>query len=436
MRRIIQNGFPASTGVLLLQKERQGLKITMVFRIMWLLALLAGHLFTYQSQLELVLVASILLIAVISTVIFMFMLRKESLIRVAGTSGALMDVILIGLLPFIWYISVGAVNTTPAFMVKGALSVTIFLFMIVNGLALRPRYPVIIMTGASMILVILFVIIVLNPQTVYSYSFLDIFMGEAFSPIYFILTNICTVILAGIFLSLITAAARRTILKAVTLSRANSQMERYFSPNVVGSIINSEETFLKPGGRLQKVAVMFCDIRDFTSISESMKPEELLLMLSEYQSRMVKAIFHHGGTLDKFIGDGIMATFGTPEVSDDDALRAVKAGIEMKKELSLLNLFRMEQGLKPIRQGIGIDYGPVVAGNVGTESRLEYTVIGDTVNSASRIEGACKETGENFIISESVKNCLDDTIITKELAEISLKGKKKKIGLYAVMIDG
>ena len=429
----IQNGLAVSTGVLLLQKERQGLKITMAFRILLLLALLTGHLFTYQSVLELTLVALILIAAVISTVLFLFMLRTDSWLLFAGTCGALMDVIIIGLLPFIWYVSVGAMNTAPAFMVKGAPSVTIFLFMIVNSLALRPRYPVIIMTGASFVLMLLFVIIVLNPRTVYSASFLDIFMCEAFSPIYYILTNICTVILAGVFLSLITASARRTILRAVNLSRANSQMERYFSPNVVNSIVNSEESFLRPGGRLQNVAVMFCDIRDFTSISESMNPEELLLMLSEYQRCMVNAIFRHGGTLDKFIGDGIMATFGTPEVSDDDALRAVKAGIEMKKELTLLNADRAEKGLEPIHQGIGIDYGPVVAGNVGTESRLEYTVIGDTVNSASRIEGACKETGKDFIISESVKKHLNEAIITKKLDEIVLKGKKKKIGLYAVM---
>ncbi|MDA3901224.1 MAG: adenylate/guanylate cyclase domain-containing protein [Spirochaetes bacterium] len=430
----VKNESLVHIGKLLLRKERQGLEITMVFRILWLLAFLTGHIFTYQSVLELILVALILIAAVVSAGVFLFMLRKDSLIRIAGTCGAIMDVVILGLLPLIWYESVGPENTVPAFMVKGALVVTIFLFMILNSLALRPRYPLIIMSGSAFILFILFVIIIRDPETIYSYNFLDIFMGEAFSPVYYILTNLCAVILAGFFLSFITAVARKTIIKAVTLARANSQMERYFSPNVVSRIINSEDSFLKPGGCLQNVAVMFCDIRDFTSISESMKPEEILSMLSEYQGRMVKAIFNHGGTLDKFIGDGIMATFGTPEPAQDDAQRAVRAGIEMKKELSELNAVRAKLGLYPLRQGIGIDYGPVVAGNVGTENRLEYTVIGDTVNSASRIEGACKVTGEDFLISESVKQGMDNTVALTQLDELIVKGKKKKLRLYAVKI--
>ena len=150
---------------------------------------------------------------------------------------------------------------------------------------------------------------------------------------------------------------------------------------------------------------------------------------------MVSIVFAYGGTLDKFTGDGIMATFGTPETKPDDVERAVQTGIAMKRSLQQLNQDRIAGGLAPIRQGIGIHYGEVVVGNIGTEERLEYTVIGDTVNAASRIESACKDLNEDFIISEAVCDNIPDTIQVRRLKEIAVKGKAEPLRVYAVEFE-
>ncbi|MGA2977509.1 MAG: adenylate/guanylate cyclase domain-containing protein [Spirochaetia bacterium] len=230
-----------------------------------------------------------------------------------------------------------------------------------------------------------------------------------------------------------THRSRRTVIEAVDLQNANSQLSRYFSPNIVKKISSEQSSFFKPGGRVHDVAVLFSDIRSFTTLSESLQPDEVLRMLSDYQQRMTDAIFKYGGTLDKFIGDGIMATFGTPDQSPDDAERAVLAGLEMNRALIRMNDERSRQNLAPIRHGIGIHFGPALVGNVGTSQRLEFTVIGDTVNAASRIESACKETKRDFLISGTVKERLGVGIATEDLGPIGVKGKNIPLNVFAVL---
>jgi adenylate cyclase len=145
---------------------------------------------------------------------------------------------------------------------------------------------------------------------------------------------------------------------------------------------------------------------------------------------MVAAIFEHGGTLDKFIGDGIMATFGTPRPAPDDAQRAVAAALSMLDRLDGLNNRFHADGLPELKIGIGIHSGPAIVGNIGTSARLEYTVIGDTVNTASRLESACKETGDPLLVSRAVADQL--TVAVEPRGEAVLRGKKAVIALFAV----
>jgi len=177
---------------------------------------------------------------------------------------------------------------------------------------------------------------------------------------------------------------------------------------------------------------MFCDMRDFTAITENLPPSEVVGFLSQYHERMVEVIFDFGGTIDKFIGDAIMVTFGTPDPHDDDAERSVRAALAMNSALAELNAERNHQGLTEIRHGIGIHFGAVVAGNIGTEDRLEYTVIGDTVNVASRIQDACKSNGESVLISAAVRQRLPTDIHVRALPEQSVKGRQAPVQIYAV----
>jgi len=242
-----------------------------------------------------------------------------------------------------------------------------------------------------------------DPRSRFTSVFLDAIFGP---PVLksFVVVNVIFVAMAGILTTVSAHRSRKTILEAVELQGRNSRLSRYFSPNVAARMASADSSFFKPGGRVHEIAVLFSDIRSFSTLSESMNPNEVLELLSDYQRRMTAAIFAHGGTLDKFIGDGIMATFGTPDPSPDSARCAMLAGMDMIRALALFNDERASAGKHVLRHGIGIHYGPALVGNVGTPERLEFTVIGDTVNAASRIESACKEYGRDFLVSKQVQD--------------------------------
>lgn len=187
----------------------------------------------------------------------------------------------------------------------------------------------------------------------------------------------------------ITYSYRKSIYQAAQLEVASTELGRYFSPAVRETIVTQQVSF---GGARVKAAVLFSDIRGFTTMSEKMSPKKPSA-LRDYHERMVEVIYRNGGTVDKFIGDGIMVTFGTPQPAEDDAARAVKCALEMQAALAAMN----QQSGMPVSIGIGIDFGDVIAGDIGSASRLEYTVIGDTVNTASRIESATKDSGKSLL---------------------------------------
>lgn len=190
-------------------------------------------------------------------------------------------------------------------------------------------------------------------------------------------------------------------------------------------------------GEKREVAILFSDIRSFTNISECNKPEVIVSFLNRYFSIMVEIIKKHGGTIDKFIGDAIMALFGTPISYEDNAQRAVAAAYEMRQALSSVPLedLVMPENMS-FNIGIGIHYGDVIVGSIGSKDKTDYSVIGDSVNLASRLEGLTKTYGTQILVSDSVKNsCEEDSFVFRHLDSVKVKGKAIAVPIYAVDRD-
>jgi adenylate cyclase len=187
------------------------------------------------------------------------------------------------------------------------------------------------------------------------------------------------------------------------------------------------------GGETLTVTILFTDIRSFTTISEKMDAQALVGLLNEYFTEMVSIVMQHDGVVDKYIGDAIMAVFGAPVSRPDDAKNAVRAAVHMRHALTRLNERLAERGLAPLQTGIGLHTGEVVAGNIGSERRMEYTVIGDAVNLASRLESHTKDLGVSVLISEVTYALTKDAVETRALKEITVKGRAQPVMTYEVL---
>jgi adenylate cyclase len=208
-----------------------------------------------------------------------------------------------------------------------------------------------------------------------------------------------------------------------------SNFQRYFAPDLARQIVDQEGE-IQLGGAKRRVAILFSDIRGFTSLSESMSPDAIASLLTSYFTEMVEIVFEHGGTLDKFIGDALMALWGAPLARADDADRATQAALAMQRRLERLNQDVNGHGRPTLAIGIGLDVGEVFAGNIGSERRLEYTVIGDAVNTAARL---CSEASPGeVLISESVYRSLASPPPVDVLAPLQLKGKALPVPVYRV----
>jgi adenylate cyclase len=210
-----------------------------------------------------------------------------------------------------------------------------------------------------------------------------------------------------------------------------STLCRYVTRSLAEQILKDRDK-LKLGGKRSKVTVLFSDIRNFTTISEQSSAEEIVGMLNEYFSRMMEPIFKYDGMLDKFIGDAMMAVFGAPVPREDDAMCAVMAALEMRHALRRYNRYRVLQGHAPIEIGVGITKGEVISGNIGSEQRMDYTVIGDTVNVASRLEGLTKNYECKILINEQVYREVKDKIVCVDLGLAQVKGKGDTVHIFGV----
>lgn len=211
--------------------------------------------------------------------------------------------------------------------------------------------------------------------------------------------------------------------------KIKSTFEHYLSPKVIKRVMKNPE-LLKLGGEKKNLSILFTDIRNFTSISESMEPQELVGFMNEFLTAMTDTILRNGGTLDKFMGDAIMAFFGAPEDMPDHARIANIAALEMFEALYGCREKWLSQGLSRIEVGIGISSGDVIVGNMGSENRFNYTVMGDPVNLASRLEGLTKLYGVKTLISQYTREQIGDDVTCREIDRVRVKGKEKPVAIY------
>ena len=212
-----------------------------------------------------------------------------------------------------------------------------------------------------------------------------------------------------------------------------TSFSKFTNKTIAQKAANGELTL---GGENREVTIFFSDIRSFTAMSEKMQPKEVVEFLNEYMTKMVSCVNKTGGVVDKYIGDAVMAVWGAPESSgtpSEDALNAVTSALMMRVALYKYNLERKAKGLAPVRIGCGINTGTVVAGQIGSEERMEYTVIGDAVNLASRTEALNKPFATDILITENTYNLIKDKIITEQMPGVHVKGKADEIKMYAVI---
>ena len=228
------------------------------------------------------------------------------------------------------------------------------------------------------------------------------------------------------------ADSERLILKkSQTNERIKSIFSKFTSPNVVNALVeNQREVVL--GGESKEISLMFCDIRSFTAYCEERSPVEVVEILNEYLTRMSEIIIRYHGTLDKYIGDEIMSFWGAPLEQPNHAKLAVQAGFEMLMELKKLTLKWEKEGKKPFRVGIGINTGEVIVGNIGSAIRMDYTVIGDPVNLAARVEALTRKFNSDFLITETTYQLVKDIVQARKIGALQVKGKKEPSLIYSV----
>ncbi|MEO1760680.1 MAG: GAF domain-containing protein [Cyanobacteria bacterium J06629_18] len=217
--------------------------------------------------------------------------------------------------------------------------------------------------------------------------------------------------------------------------RLKTTMYRYLNPHVAEQVMALGEDGLMVGER-KEVTILFSDIRGYTTLTENLGAAEVVSLLNQYFETMVEAVFNYEGTLDKFIGDALMAVFGAPlPLTENHAWRAVQAALDMRHRLKEFNERRIVQEQPQIKIGIGISSGEVVSGNIGSRKRMDYTVIGDGVNLSSRLEGTTKEYGCDIVLSEFTYQLCSDRVVVRELDKIRVKGKHQAVKIYELIGD-
>ena len=222
--------------------------------------------------------------------------------------------------------------------------------------------------------------------------------------------------------------AYQSVLAQKKEERIKTMFQKYVPQDVVNEIVQNPDSALV--GKDAKVTVLFSDIRSFTTISESMTPENLVDSLNRYFTIMVDIIYSRRGVIDKYIGDAIMAIFGAPKEYGDDVQQAILSGLEMLEHLDSFNEGQRKRKFKDFNIGVGINYGDVTVGNIGTAQKMDYTVIGDAVNLASRLEGLTKDYHTSLIVSEGAQAATKNYFYFREIDRVRVKGKLKPVRIF------
>jgi len=229
-----------------------------------------------------------------------------------------------------------------------------------------------------------------------------------------------------------------TVYRYVTEEREKKKIRGAFQYYLTASVITEmlkDPSKLKLGGDKKALSVLFSDIRGFTTVSEALTPEELVHLLNEYLTVMTDIVFKYDGLLDKYMGDAIMAVYGAPLDQPDHPLRACRTALEMMEALKKLQKKWADEGRPVLNIGVGINSGDMVVGNMGSQMRFDYTVMGDAVNLGSRLEGINKEYGTNIVISEYTYEAVKDVMLCRELDAVRVKGKKLPVRIYELICE-
>ncbi len=251
--------------------------------------------------------------------------------------------------------------------------------------------------------------------------------------LYFVAISLLAVVGTGQLTALVTARGRKLIEDTVRVERerefVRSTFARYVSSDVARTLLEQDLAALRKGS-LREVVILFSDIRGFTGMSAEMKPEDVVSFLNEYFESMVGAVFDHGGTIDKFMGDGIMAVFGAPVEIDRQVEQACRTALAMRRALADLNAKRALSGGAPIRIGIGLHVGYCVVGAIGAEQRLDFTAVGSPVNFASRVEGLSKRLGADILVSAAVAQQLPPSFVLRSMGAHQVRGAADPIEVF------
>jgi len=228
----------------------------------------------------------------------------------------------------------------------------------------------------------------------------------------------------------IKSYALRAVIAQNKEQKTRNIFQKYVPSDVIDEIFAHPDAMLT--GQNRVLAVLFSDIRSFTTISEGLQPDQIVESLNQYFTIMVDAITNRGGIVDKYMGDAIMAFFGAPVRREDDAYQATLACLDMLDALGDFNIWQQQRGRPVFKIGIGLNYGGVTVGNIGSDKKMDYTVIGDMVNLASRLEGLTKKYDRPFIVSESVIRKVGDRLPHRLMDRVVVKGRKTGVGVYSV----
>jgi adenylate cyclase len=242
-------------------------------------------------------------------------------------------------------------------------------------------------------------------------------------------------VIVTVILGLKSRRASQLLIRQANLAAERANLSRYFPPSMVEELAHRHEPM--GGVRSQEVAVLFADIVGFTHYAEAHTPDDVISLLRDFHVALEEIVFSHGGTLDKYMGDGLMASFGTPNPSPADAANAIAAAFAMQESITRLNTDRAGKGLEPIRLSVGVHFGSVILGDIGNARRMEFAMLGDTVNVASRLEAATRSLSCGIIASHAAMEAVSDAVVRERYRldmrfheDLPLKGRNEGVDIW------